>query len=255
MKRSVFFLAALLVLFPLSHSFGFSAKGQDCSKCHTLNKAEAENLLKAAIPNVKVLEIRTAPVRSMWEVDVESNGKKGLVYLDFTKKYVFSGSLIDVRDMKNVTQERFAEINKVDVSKIPLKDALIMGSRNARKRVIVFTDPECPYCAKLHEEMKKVVAQRKDVAFFIKMFPLPIHKDAYAKAKTIVCEKSLQLLEDSYQHKPLPKATCRTSAVDENIALGKKIGVNATPTLIMPDGRMITGGSDAKGLIAEIDRK
>jgi thiol:disulfide interchange protein DsbC len=101
----------------------------------------------------------------------------------------------------------------------------------------------------------KVVAERKDIAFFIKMFPLPMHKDAYEKAKAIVCEKSLRLLEDSYEHKPLPKAKCRTSAVDDSIAAGKKIGVNATPTLILPDGRMITGVSDAEALIADIDRK
>jgi thiol:disulfide interchange protein DsbC len=255
MKRTLFFLMALLILSPLSNSFGFSAKGQDCAKCHTLKKAEAEKLLKAAIPDVKILEIRTAPVKSMWEIDVEANGKRGLVYLDFSKKYLFSGSIIDVAGMRNVTQERFSQINRVDVSKIPLKDALVLGLRNAKKRVIVFTDPECPFCARLHEEMKKVVAERKDIVFFIKMFPLPTHKDAYEKAKAIVCAGSLSLLEDSFQHKPLPKPKCRTSAIDDSIALGKKIGVSATPTLIMPDGRMIAGGSDAKALIAEIDKK
>jgi thiol:disulfide interchange protein DsbC len=254
-KKILGLLIAVLVLFPLPYSFGFSGKGQDCSKCHTLKKAEAEALLKAAIPNVRVLEIRTAPVKSMWEIDVESNGKRGLVYLDFTKKYLFSGALIDIRDMKNITRQRFSEINRVDVSNMPLKDALLLGRRNARKKVIVFTDPDCPFCARLHEQMKEVVAERKDIAFFIKMFPLPMHKDAYEKAKAIVCEKSLRLLEDSYQHKPLPKAKCRTSAVDDSIAAGKKIGVNATPTLILPDGRMITGASDAKALIADIDRK
>jgi thiol:disulfide interchange protein DsbC len=254
-KKILGLLVAVLLLSPLPYSFGFSGKGQDCSKCHTLRKAEAEALLKAAIPNVRILEIRTAPVKSMWEIDVESNGKRGLVYLDFSKKYLFSGALIDVRDMKNVTRQRFTEINRVDVSNIPLKDALVLGRRNARKKVIVFTDPDCPFCGRLHEQMKEVVAERKDIAFFIKMFPLPMHKDAYEKAKAIVCEKSLRLLEDSYRHKPLPKAKCRTSAVDDSVAAGKKIGVNATPTLIMPDGRMITGASDAKALIADIDRK
>jgi thiol:disulfide interchange protein DsbC len=254
-KKILGLLIAVLLLSPLPYSFGFGGKGQDCSKCHTLKKAEAEALLKAAIPNVRVLEIRTAPVRSMWEIDVESNGKRGLVYLDVTKKYLFSGALIDIRDMKNLTRQRFTEINRVEASSIPLKDALVLGRRNARKKVIVFTDPDCPFCGRLHEQMKKVVAERKDIAFFIKMFPLPMHKDAYEKAKAIVCEKSLRLLEDSYEHKPLPKAKCRTSAVDDSIAAGKKIGVNATPTLILPDGRMITGVSDAEALIADIDRK
>ncbi len=103
--------------------------------------------------------------------------------------------------------------------------------------------------------MKKVAAERKDIAFFIKMFPLAIHKNAYERAKTIVCEKSLRLLEDAFQGKQLAKPGCRTSVVDDNIALGKKIGVNAAPTLIMPDGRIVTGYKDAAALKAEIDRK
>jgi protein-disulfide isomerase len=103
--------------------------------------------------------------------------------------------------------------------------------------------------------MKKVVAERKDVAFFIKMFPLPIHKNAYERAKTIACGKSLQLLEEAFQGKQLPKPGCKTSVVDDTIALGKQIGVNAAPTLIMPDGRIIAGYKDANALKAEIDRK
>jgi thiol:disulfide interchange protein DsbC len=103
--------------------------------------------------------------------------------------------------------------------------------------------------------MKKVVTERKDIVFFIKMFPLPIHKNAYEMAKTIVCEKSLQLLENAFQGKQLPKPKCKSTAVDDNIALGKKIGVNGAPTLIMPDGRIVAGFKDANALKAEIDRK
>ncbi len=103
--------------------------------------------------------------------------------------------------------------------------------------------------------MKKVAAERKDIVFFIKMYPLPMHKNAYERAKAIVCGKSLQMLEDAFQGKQLPRPGCRTSAVDDNIALGKKIGVSAAPTLIMPDGRVVAGYKDANALKAEIDRK
>jgi thiol:disulfide interchange protein DsbC len=141
MRRFLLFVVAALVLFPSGHSFGFSSKGRDCEKCHTLKKAEAEALLQSGIPNVKVLAVRDAPTKTMWEIDVEADGKKGLVYLEFSKKYLFSGSIFDLKEKKNITQDRFSEINRVDVRKIPLKDALVLGDRNARKRVIVFDDP------------------------------------------------------------------------------------------------------------------
>jgi thiol:disulfide interchange protein DsbC len=100
--------------------------------------------------------------------------------------------------------------------------------------------------------MKKVVAERKDIVFYIKMYPLPMHKDAYDKAKAIVCEKSLALLEDAFEKKPLPKPKCETTVIDENIKLAQKLGISGTPALIFPDGKVAAGALDAKSIIEKI---
>ncbi|MDP2754294.1 MAG: DsbC family protein [Nitrospirota bacterium] len=205
--------------------------------------------MKDLIPNLKVLDIKTSPVKGIWEVDIEAGGKKGLLYVDFSKKYLISGAVVSIKDKENLTQERLTEINKVDVSKIPLDDALVMGNKDAKHRVIVFDDPDCQFCAKLHQEMKKVIEKRKDIAFYIKMFPLKIHPEAYEKSKAIVCEKSLTLLEDAFDKKQLPKPKCETSAIDENLKLGEKLGISGTPALIMPDGRVISGYKEADAII------
>ena len=97
-----------------------------------------------------------------------------------------------------------------------------------------------------------MIAERKDIAFYIKLYPLPMHKEAYAKAKAIVCEKSLALLEKAFEQKPLPKPKCETSAIDENIKLAAKLGISGTPALILPDGRLIPGYKDAKSIISLI---
>jgi thiol:disulfide interchange protein DsbC len=125
-----------------SPSFGFEAKGQDCSKCHTLTPHEARDLLKSLYPDVKVIEVGTSPVKASWEILIEAGKRKGLVYIDFSKKHALLGSIISIKERKNLTQERFAELNKVDVSQIPLEDAVVMGDPKARIRVIVFTDPD-----------------------------------------------------------------------------------------------------------------
>jgi thiol:disulfide interchange protein DsbC len=251
---SLFFITMLLI-FPASNSFAFSMKGQDCYKCHTLRKEEASALLEDLIPNAKILNVSMIPVKGLWEVDLESNNRKGMVYISFSKKYLFSGAIIEIKGKKNLTQERLTEINRVNVSQIPLKDALIIGDKNAKNRIIVFTDPECPFCAKIHQEMKKVIKERKDIAFYIKMFPLKMHAGAYDKAKTIVCEKSLSLLENAYEKKVLPKPKCKTTVVDENIKLAEKLGISGIPALIMPDGRVITGYRDADALKELIDKR
>ena len=98
--------------------------------------------------------------------------------------------------------------------------------------------------------MKKVIEKRKDIAFYIKMFPLQMHPGAYEKAKAIVCEKSLALLEDAFEKKEIPKPTCETRVIDENIKLAEKLGISGAPTLILPDGRGISGYREADALIS-----
>ena len=249
MRKILFFMAITFLLLPMSYSYGFSEKGQDCSKCHTLSKDEASTLLKDMAPNLKILDVRTSPIKGLWEANLEAGGRKGVAYVDFSKKYLISGGIISIKDKKNLTQERLTEINKVDVSKIPLDDALVMGDKDAKNRIIVFDDPDCPYCAKLHQEMKKVIEKRKDIAFYIKMLPLKIHPEAYEKAKAIVCEKSLTLLENAFEKKQLPKPKCETSVIDENLKLGAEIGITGTPALIMQDGRLVPGFRDADSII------
>lgn len=101
--------------------------------------------------------------------------------------------------------------------------------------------------------MKKVLEERKDIVFYVKMFPLAMHKGAYEKAKAIVCEKSLKLLEEAYERKQLPAPKCETTVIDENIKLAEKLGIRGTPALIFPDGTVIPGAIDAKSIINQID--
>ncbi len=108
--------------------------------------------------------------------------------------------------------------------------------------------------------MKQIIKKRKDIVFYLKMFPIrQLHPQAYDKAKTIVCEKSnekaIKLLEDVYAKKEIPKPSCDTKAVDENIKLARKLGINGTPTLIFDDGRIVSGAMKSERLIKLIENK
>lgn len=142
LNRFLLSLVLLFLLYPVGGVLGFEGKGQDCSRCHLLSKEEASDLLKGLFPDVKVHEVRISPAKSLWEVYVESRGRKGLVYVDFSKKHLLTGTLHSIKEKKNLTQERLSELNRVDVSQIPLGNALVMGNKEARIRVIVFHDPD-----------------------------------------------------------------------------------------------------------------
>ncbi|HTZ17333.1 MAG TPA: DsbC family protein [Dissulfurispiraceae bacterium] len=226
----------------------------DCVKCHTLDKVEAATILNPMIPDAKVLSVGQAPVKGLWEVLLQSGANKGIVYIDYSRKSFISGGIYDLKEKKNLSQERFSELTKVDVSKISLDNSLVLGDKDAKYRVVVFSDPECPYCGKLHEEMKKVIGKRKDIAFFVKLFPLPMHPDAEWKAKTIVCKNSMQLMDDNFEGKKIDKAECDTKVIDANRKLAEEFGINGTPALILPDGRIVSGYREADVLIEMITK-
>ncbi len=137
------FVSLMLFCFlPMGPVHAFETRGQGCSKCHTLSKDEAQDLLGRVISDVHILDVRPSPAKGFWEVYLESRGNKGIVYVDFLKKHFFSGALVSLAERKNLTQERLMELSRVDVSQIPLDDALVMGDQKARIRVIVFTDPD-----------------------------------------------------------------------------------------------------------------
>jgi thiol:disulfide interchange protein DsbC len=124
-----------------------------------------------------------------------------------------------------------------------------MGEKDARYKVLVFTDPDCPFCGKLHTELKKVIAGNKDIAFYLKLIALPMHPDARWKSQTMLCANSLKILEDNFEGKPVPKPDCDTKAVEDNINLARDLGITGTPTLVMPDGLVVVGGRDAETII------
>lgn len=252
-------LTAFILFFPFRSNNGYAFSGceENCQKCHSLNDQEVKNILeKVKAPDAKVLKIQMSPIKGLWEVAVEDKEQRGVLYIDFSKKYLVKGPIVEVHAAVNKTQQRLEELNKdkrINPANIPVKEALILGSNTATKKVIVFTDPDCPFCGKVHEQMKKVVAQRMDIAFYIKLFPLKMHPDAYWKSKSIQCDKSITLLEENFEKKPIPKNDCDTKEIDKTIKIAEKNGITGTPTLILPDGSIQQGNIEAEKLIKLID--
>ena len=78
LKKPLIALTVLFVLCVPVYSHAFEARGEDCSKCHTLNPAEARELIKNIFPDIQVLEIRVSPFKGLWEIYSESGGQRGL---------------------------------------------------------------------------------------------------------------------------------------------------------------------------------
>jgi len=247
------FLVLVSVLLVVQSAFAMSSEGcgaGTCADCHSITMAETEQLLGGMVDKVNSVEFAEIP--GMWVAEVEKDRSKLPVYIDFSKQYLVSGNVIRLNDKENLTRQRSVRMNSIDVSKIPLADALLLGKPSAKTKVIVFTDPECPYCKKLHEELREVIRRDPEVAFLIKLFPLKMHPNAYDISKSIICNNSMEYLELSFAGKPIPAPNCESPVVDQTLALVKELGIHSTPTLVMPDGRVIPGYRKAEAILTII---
>jgi len=140
------FLTAFLVLSTFEIVHAFAQGNQDCAKCHKLSNEQAKALLIELVPKTKVLFVQSSPIAGLWEIGIDIEGKKTIIYLDYAKKHILSpatrGEIINLKTKADLTQESLEKITKVDVSKVPLKDALVLGDKNAKYKVIVFSDPD-----------------------------------------------------------------------------------------------------------------
>ena len=251
MKILLITIVTLLIAIPAA---AFMAEGEGCGTgscidCHDLSKAEANEALKQI--EGEVVGVSPAEVPGLWRVDMKMNDKTWPLYLDYSKSYLISGNVIQLSDRKNLTESHYRELNPADISSIPLDDALTLGDPQAKTKVIVFTDPHCPYCSKLHQELKKALEIRPDIAWLIKL--MPIKKDSREAVETILCDKSLELLDAAFSGKQLAPPTCKNPAIDLTLQIASKLGIRSTPTLIMPNGQIVPGYKELDHLIKVVD--
>ena len=255
MCKKILIFACLFLLASPAFAFQQSAANSelaDCSSCHNLTIAEATEIF--AEFQGEVLSVNQAEIPGLWQVGMkfQGEGQNVPLYLENSKSYLVSGSIIRIKDRKNLTEESYQKLNSVDISRIPTEDALLLGNPEAANKIIVFTDPHCPYCKKLHVVMKEAVEQRSDLLFQIKL--MSIKKSSRKVAETIVCNKSLEQLEAAFEKKDLPVQECNSDVLDQTRTIARSLGIRSTPTLVFPNGRVVPGYKKLEALMQIIDQ-
>lgn len=254
---AISFIASGMLLSSSDHASAFGGPGVGkCSECHTLTKEEAGKLLLVEKFKAQVEDVREGPIKGIWEVDLTQGDNKIKIFMDYSKKFLIEKAEFSELSKLNETAEEQQKPQQkfVDLKKISLENAVIIGDAKAVKKVIVFDDPDCPYCRQLDREIQKILETRKDIAFYIKLLPLPMHPNAHGKSMSILCNgKKPQLLYDAMADKDLPKGECKTTELDDNVKLATEIGIHGTPGIILPDGRLIPGYVQSDVLINLID--
>ena len=193
--------------------------------------------IEAKFPGAKVQSVTKTPYAGLYEVLVEG---PQLIYSDDKANYVFMGAVLDLNAQKNLTEERMQKLTAVKFDSLPLDSAIKVVKGNGSRKIAVFSDADCPYCKKFEQELTHVT----DITIYTFLYPIDsLHPDAGRKSKQIWCAPDKVKAWDEFMSKGiLPKndGSC-DNPVAKTVELGKKLGINGTPTIVFADGRRIPG--------------
>lgn len=200
-------------------------------------EAAIRETLKLRIPDFPTIdEIRPTPIPGVFELRFGTD----LIYADARGEHIFEGQLVDTATRANLTQARIDQLTAIEFAKLPLEDAIVWKQGTGARKVAVFADPNCGYCKKFEGEL----SGSTDVTVYTFLMPI-LGPDSDAKAKAIWCAKDRTAawrgwMVDGKSVAAAP-AGCDTTALERNLALGRKHRINGTPAIVFEDGKRVPG--------------
>ena len=209
-------------------------------------RTEKENLMKS-FPNLRVDGFRESPLKGLYEITAGEQ-----VFYFSPEGYLFFGE-IWTKDGKNLTAEMREKVVSERLKNLPLDKALKIGS--GPKKVIEFTDPDCPYCRKVDNFLSK----RTDVTRYVYFVPLrKIHPDAEKKARYILSQADRdkafhEVFEGSLDGKPISIADgAQQQQLEEMEKIAVGLGVRGTPALWIEGAHV--NGADIQRITGLLDK-
>jgi thiol:disulfide interchange protein DsbC len=166
-----------------------------------------------------------------------------VLFVNKDMSIMISGNVFDLIGEKSLTGE-LLEKNKPRLrwSDFDLSKAIKIGS--GEKKILIFSDPDCPFCQKLERELSKI---ESELTVYVAPLPLVgLHPNAQKVADRIWCSKNkAQAWRDYMLLKKQPAQLGCSTPTSEWIEIAGANGINSTPTIILPDGSMIPGAQTA----------
>lgn len=207
------------------------------------DEAGLKKAIEAAYPKFKVESVTKTPYGGLYEVFM--NGQ--IIYTDEKLTFLIAdGQLVDPKTKRNITGDRMEELTKVDFNSLPLDQAIKVVKGNGSRKLVVFSDVDCPFCKQLE---RKELTNITDVTIYTFLYPIEqLHPDAANKSKSIWCaDNRVKAWSDWILNNQLPTKTGNCEVPLEKVGeLARKVGVTSTPTLIFADGKRMLGAQPYK---------
>ncbi|HEX7340103.1 MAG TPA: DsbC family protein [Rhodanobacteraceae bacterium] len=222
--------------------------------------ATGPSAVKAALsrmaPGAPVADIAKAPLPGFYQALVGGR----MVYVSADGKWVMDGHLYNADKQVDVSGAAMQKVRRQVLAKVPGSDYITFAPKDPKYSVTVFTDVDCAYCRVMHQHMQQYNAAGIAVHYLawprtgVKAYPSGRPTASYLKAVSVWCSKTPQVaLTEAMQGKAVAGATC-TNPVKNEFDLGRRIGVDGTPTVIAPDGTVLGGYVPPMQLLLELQK-
>jgi thiol:disulfide interchange protein DsbC len=200
------------------------------------NEAVIRKALTQQFPGAQISSVKPTPYSGLFEVYLDGQ----LVYTDAKAQYIFDGNVIELKTRTNLTQARLNQLQAIKWDSLPIGNALKTVKGTGARKLVVFSDVDCPYCRKFESELDKV----DNITVYTFLYPIEgLHPKAVQMSKQIWCAPDRnKAWEDYITRNTVPNNDGKcANPIDATIALGQKLKVSGTPTLFFFNGQRIPG--------------
>ncbi len=204
-----------------------------------------EAQLKTLLPNAPEAVITATPIEGFYQIQVGMT----VVYMSRDGKYLLNGNLIELETRENLTDLAKSVARQSAMQKISESSMIVYPANGKQTHFItVFSDIDCPYCAKLHKEIPAL----NEAGITVRYLGYPrsgMGSPSYHKAVSVWCAKdSLKAMDSAMLGKPVENKVC-VNPVRDHMMQAKYFEVNGTPNIILDNGDLLPGYVPAKELI------
>ncbi|MDX1452120.1 MAG: DsbC family protein [Oleiphilaceae bacterium] len=203
--------------------------------------------LAKAIPSLEITAVEKSEIDGVYRL--ESNNNQ-VLFTNSDGSYFIAGELYGTGggQLVNLTEERREQLRSEQLAAIPTSEKITFPAKGKTKaRIAVFTDIDCGYCRKLHNEVPRMNELGIEVSYLA--YPRAgLGSGSYKKIVSAWCaDDKLQAMTDAKAGKRIPELNCE-NPVAAQFELGQQMGVSGTPAIFLEDGTLIPGYMPAERL-------
>lgn len=198
--------------------------------------SRVEERIRTLAPNAKSIAISETPLEGILMVQINSD----IVYTSADGRYLIQGRVVDMDTREDLTESAKSGVRKDLLTDVDKSGQITFSPENPTYELMVFTDIDCGYCRKLHEQMAEYNEQ--GIAISYMAFPRAgIGSKSYEKAVSVWCADDPQAAMTLAKMGSDPDPEQCENPVAEQYQLGIQLGVTGTPALMTSTGVLIPG--------------